>query len=76
MDSTFNTSWFDVPASYHDGAGALSFADGHSEVKVWKDPNIREKPVLKQSRTSFTRAAAAATSPNDLGWLQERTTVK
>jgi prepilin-type processing-associated H-X9-DG protein len=27
------TSFVDYPASYHNGAGGLSFADGHSEIK-------------------------------------------
>ena len=33
-------SWtiIDFPASYHNGAGGLSFADGHSEIHKWKDP--------------------------------------
>ena len=27
--------WCDLPASYHNGAGGFSFADGHSEIKKW-----------------------------------------
>ncbi len=30
----------DVPASFHNGAGGFSFADGHSEIKKWKDPRM------------------------------------
>ena len=33
----------DVPASYHNGAGGLSFADGHAEVHKWIDPRTRVK---------------------------------
>jgi len=29
------TAWTDQPASYHNGAAGLAFADGHSEVKKW-----------------------------------------
>ena len=59
------TSWPDVPASYHNGAGGLSFADGHAEIKKWKD-----KTVLNLS------APGAAKDPTstDLQWLQDRTT--
>jgi prepilin-type N-terminal cleavage/methylation domain-containing protein/prepilin-type processing-associated H-X9-DG protein len=32
--------WWDVPASYHNGAGGISFADGHSEIKKWKDSKV------------------------------------
>jgi prepilin-type N-terminal cleavage/methylation domain-containing protein/prepilin-type processing-associated H-X9-DG protein len=27
--------WGDTPASYHNGAGGISFADGHSEIHKW-----------------------------------------
>ena len=28
--------WIDLPASYHNGAGGFSFADGHSETHRWR----------------------------------------
>jgi hypothetical protein len=28
----------DLPGSYHGQAGGLSFAEGHSEIRHWKDP--------------------------------------
>jgi prepilin-type N-terminal cleavage/methylation domain-containing protein/prepilin-type processing-associated H-X9-DG protein len=31
----------DVPASFHNGASSLSFADGHAEVHQWKDARTR-----------------------------------
>ena len=34
------TVWWDVPASYHNGAGGLSFADGHAEIKRWRDQGV------------------------------------
>jgi len=58
-----------VPASYHNGAGGLSFADGHAEIHKWLDPRTR-LPVTK------TYIALNIPSPNnkDILWLQERTT--
>lgn len=32
---------YDVPADWHDGSGALSFADGHVEDWRWVDPRTR-----------------------------------
>ena len=29
----------DCPASYHNKAGSMSFADGHSEIHKWRDPH-------------------------------------
>ena len=58
-----------VPASYHNGAGGLSFADGHAEIHKWRDPRTK-LPVTK------TYIILNIPSPNnkDILWLQERTT--
>jgi len=55
----------DFPASYHNLAGCLNFADGHSEVHRWRDP--RTRPAIAVLRSA---------SPNneDLKWLQSHTT--
>jgi prepilin-type N-terminal cleavage/methylation domain-containing protein/prepilin-type processing-associated H-X9-DG protein len=60
----------DYPASYHNGAGGLAFADGHSEIRKWKDP--RTVPILRKGQG----LALGVSSPNnvDMMWLQERTT--
>src|SRR5207247_23051 len=29
-------AWIDQPANYHNAAGGLAFADGHSEIHKWK----------------------------------------
>jgi prepilin-type processing-associated H-X9-DG protein len=60
----------DIPASYHAGAGTLSFADGHSELKRWLDS--RTTPVVRPGVIiPFDQP-----SPNnrDIAWLQERAT--
>jgi prepilin-type N-terminal cleavage/methylation domain-containing protein/prepilin-type processing-associated H-X9-DG protein len=67
-------NWYDLPASYHSGGGALSFADGHSETRTWQDPAIKNRPVTKISITGFTPTPAVNNS--DLIWLQERTAAK
>ena len=33
-------NWVDIPASYHVHGAALNFADGHSEIKVWRDSAV------------------------------------
>ncbi len=59
------TKWTDTPASYHGTAGGLSFADGHAEIKKWRDQNII-------NATGFDVQPQAGTT--DLLWLQERST--
>lgn len=62
----------DYPASYHNGAGGLSFADGHSEIRKWVDP--RTRPVLTKGQL----IPLGVSSPNnpDVDWLQARSSSK
>ena len=59
--------WQDIPASRHADAGALSYADGHSEMKRWTDGKI-----LNYKGTS----GSVLGDPNsgDATWLQARAT--
>ena len=68
-DAPTRTRLVNVPASYHNKSGSLSFADGHSEFKKWLDP--RTTPAI-QTRDRPLNVA----SPNnpDVVWLQEHTT--
>ena len=59
----------DGPASYHNGAGGLSFSDGHAEIHKWLDPNT--KPPVK--RGQYWQWGQVR-SPRDMAWLSERTT--
>lgn len=61
----------DFPASYHNGAGSFSFADGHSEVKKWSDS--RTNPQLRKGNTLSMTTLPMPNNP-DVQWLQARTT--
>lgn len=63
----------DTPASFHAGAGGLSFADGHSEIHKWKGNDTRA-PVTGNYITK--RYTSEAASVSDQVWLSENTTVK
>ena len=68
-----NSDWIvDYPASYHNQAAGLAFADGHSEIHKWVDP--RTTPRLRKGVTLPLNVG----SPNnkDMQWLQERSTSK
>jgi prepilin-type N-terminal cleavage/methylation domain-containing protein/prepilin-type processing-associated H-X9-DG protein len=58
-------AFVDVPATFHNNAGSLSFADGHSEIHKWKDPRT-------------VRATLFQGSPNnaDVAWFQDHATRK
>jgi prepilin-type N-terminal cleavage/methylation domain-containing protein/prepilin-type processing-associated H-X9-DG protein len=39
VNHAYRWQWLDLPASYHNGAAAFSFADGHSELHRWLEPS-------------------------------------
>jgi prepilin-type processing-associated H-X9-DG protein len=71
-------TWNDLPATYHDGACGVAFADGHSEIHKFKSRLCTILPVLY---TPFqgNRAVAFSQDPvagiNDALWLANRTSV-
>ena len=69
---TPGASWTDVPASYHNGGGGLSFADGHAEIRHWVDGDNTVCPVLKIHPAQANGKVAV----HDIPWLQMRTSSK
>jgi prepilin-type N-terminal cleavage/methylation domain-containing protein/prepilin-type processing-associated H-X9-DG protein len=45
LNKAYNTNWFDLPASYHNGAACFSFADGHSELHRWLYASTKPAPL-------------------------------
>jgi prepilin-type processing-associated H-X9-DG protein len=70
MQPNTTAKWTDVPASTHNGAGGFSFADGHAEIKKWRDGNTLA-PVKHQ--VGMGCPDNEKYSPNDIGWMQQRT---
>ena len=59
-----------LPAIYHTEASGLSYADGHSEIKKWKNR------VLELDKQNPTGNSNPGLSKSDAGWLAERATSK
>ena len=62
--------WHDLPASSHDGAGSLAYADGHVESHRWKSASTR------QPRRPDAVPLPLAIPPDkrsDFDWLMDRT---
>jgi prepilin-type N-terminal cleavage/methylation domain-containing protein len=57
-------SFTDKPGFYHNGAGGMSFTDGHSEIRRWVDPRTRDSGPLHEK----------SANNQDIRWMQERTT--
>jgi prepilin-type N-terminal cleavage/methylation domain-containing protein len=64
----------DMPASYHNHAAGLSYADGHSEIKRWVDP--RTAPPVRKGTTIVLNPPIPSPNNPDIVWLQERATRK
>jgi prepilin-type N-terminal cleavage/methylation domain-containing protein/prepilin-type processing-associated H-X9-DG protein len=69
-DNPANARIIDFPASYHNGAGGLSFVDGHAEIKKWVDE--RTQPPIEY--TGQLQLNVASPGNRDVLWLSERTT--
>ena len=67
----YPTTWVDLPASYHNRAGGISFADGHAEMKKWTDSMVILYSVPGGPTGNFV---PQGTPPGDLKWLQLRST--
>lgn len=68
-DPNNTANWVDLPASYHNGACGISFADGHAEIKKWHDANL-----LGCNTAVPVSGVKKDDASDDLLWLQERTT--
>jgi prepilin-type N-terminal cleavage/methylation domain-containing protein/prepilin-type processing-associated H-X9-DG protein len=60
----------DFPASFHNGAAGISFADGHAEIRRWLDP--RTKPPVKYKDGVLALNVLSANN-KDMIWLSDRT---
>jgi len=71
-DKPEDVGFYDFPGSYHHRAGGLSFADGHAEIKRWRDD--RTMPSLVHD--GLIPDQLPSPHNRDVIWLQERSTRK
>lgn len=69
-DKGSQTGFYDLPGMYHGKACGFSFADGHAEIKKWRDP--RTTPPLVTNGEIADQYASPGNL--DVVWLQERCT--
>jgi prepilin-type N-terminal cleavage/methylation domain-containing protein/prepilin-type processing-associated H-X9-DG protein len=69
--------WIDCPASYHNNAGGISFADGHAIIRRWTDPTVLKQwapPAIQPGNPGFTRLGPSQNPAVDLNYLQSAST--
>ncbi|MGD1097117.1 MAG: prepilin-type N-terminal cleavage/methylation domain-containing protein [Bryobacteraceae bacterium] len=69
-DPTTPNMWFNLPASYHNGAASFSFADGHAEVHKWRDSRTIQ-PVIQIWHSGEWDSAPGS---QDIKWMQAHST--
>jgi len=70
--SPHQTAWVDVPATYHNGACGVAFADGHAEIHKWRGSLSRGR--AQQIMYADTAIGIGAPSGDiDIQWLSYRT---
>jgi len=68
--------WIDYPASYHNGAGGISFGDGHAEIHKWRDPTVLKATTGVVQVNGISPKEPPQQNPdNDLMYLQNASTV-
>jgi len=70
-DLVATSQWGDIPASLHNGACNITFADGHIETHLWRGAFTRVPVLYAYPPTRFDAFTSA-----DYRWLMERTTVR
>jgi prepilin-type N-terminal cleavage/methylation domain-containing protein/prepilin-type processing-associated H-X9-DG protein len=71
VDSWDDNKWNNLPASYHNGAANIHFADGHIESHRWLVRDTARAPVRGAAGGGFV-----PTPPTDWNWLKERASVR
>jgi prepilin-type N-terminal cleavage/methylation domain-containing protein/prepilin-type processing-associated H-X9-DG protein len=64
--------WIDLPASYHDGAANMAFADGHLEMHKWLFESTR--PPARPDAALLPMKVRPA-ERGDFDWLMDRTSL-
>ena len=64
-------SWGNLPASFHNGAANLSFADGHTESHRWVVPD-----TIRPPRQGGVGGIIPAEPHTDYDWLKDRSSLK
>lgn len=70
-------SWRNLPASYHNGAGSFSFADGHGEIHRWLERSGENRTLYPVTMTGTPpkqpwNTGSFAFTSRDYEWVTDR----
>ena len=70
-----SAQWTDLPASYHNGATAFSFADGHSSLHRWLQPDTVRPPMPNAANLPIMIPSSPAAALADFNWVMDHMSV-
>jgi prepilin-type N-terminal cleavage/methylation domain-containing protein/prepilin-type processing-associated H-X9-DG protein len=70
---TENQTWNDLPASYHNGGGSFSFADGHAMIHHWQDTSTTVQPPVPDIGLPIWLRAGQLT---DFNWVLQHSSTE
>jgi prepilin-type processing-associated H-X9-DG protein len=73
LERDYYPEWHDLPASYHNGAAAFSFADGHSDLHRWSQPNTIRPPLPDQANLPI---AIPTNQTADFDWVTDHMSIE
>ena len=68
----FTGLFYHLPSFQHGNRGAVAFADGHVDTRLWADPRTRQESTAEWIPDHWTIYHPGS---RDLKWLQDRATV-
>jgi len=77
FEAPYMTNWGDLPGVYHNYGAAVSFADGHCQLKRWTDPALSQGENGASGISSiymFYTIAPQDPDAKDLHWFWEHST--
>ena len=72
LNKAYDSGWIDLPASYHNGSGSFSFADGHSETHRWREAATLVPPRPEAASLPMSLPKNAR---KDFNWVMYRMSV-
>jgi prepilin-type N-terminal cleavage/methylation domain-containing protein/prepilin-type processing-associated H-X9-DG protein len=73
VERDYYPEWHDLPASYHNGNAAFSYADGHSALHRWVEPNTIAPPAPNVASLPIP---VPANSRADFEWVMDHMSVE
>jgi len=72
LERDYYSEWHDLPATYHNGATAFSFADGHSQLHRWMQSGTYRPPLPDAANLPIWLSAG---QKQDLDWVLDHMSV-